>query len=89
MSSPDAHRLPVMAEVDRGSRATILLVVGDQEMQVGAIDPTCRCDLALVDEVLQLRLAARRLGWSIRLTHVDDDLRELLELVGVADVLTT
>jgi hypothetical protein len=89
MSSPDVLRLPVMTEVDQGPRATILLVVGDEEIPVGTIERTCRCDLAMVDEVLRLRLAAVRLGWSIRLTNVDDDLRELLELLGVADVLTT
>lgn len=46
-----------------------------------------RCDLRTVDDLLRLRLAAARLGLSIRVTGVDDRLRELVELVGLADLL--
>jgi ABC-type transporter Mla MlaB component len=47
-----------------------------------------KCDLALVDALAHLQLSARRNGWTIRLRDVDEDLRELLELVGLADVLS-
>ncbi len=45
-----------------------------------------RCDLRVVDELLRLQLAARRLGLSIRLVEVAGELGELLVLVGVADL---
>ena len=44
------------------------------------------CDLRVVDELLRLQLDARRLGLSIRLVGVAEELRELLVLVGVADL---
>jgi hypothetical protein len=41
------------------------------------------CDLALLDELLHVQLAARRFGWRIRLEQVRDDLRELIDLAGL------
>jgi hypothetical protein len=66
--------------------AHLVLVVGGREVALG---PLARsgCDLALVDEILQLGLAAGRVGASIRLVEVQRDLRELVELVGLADHL--
>jgi hypothetical protein len=55
----------------------------------GAIDvfvATTRPDLALVDALARLQLMARRRGCSIRV-HTCDELRELLLLVGLAEVL--
>lgn len=46
-----------------------------------------RADLAAVEEVARLALAARRLGCSIRLRHAGPALSELLDLVGLADVV--
>ena len=43
-----------------------------------------RCDLTLVADLLRLRLHARRLGWSVELTDVDDRLSDLLEFIGFA-----
>ena len=45
------------------------------------------CDLALVDGLLRLHLAAVARGASIRLDDVHPHLHELLDLVGVADRL--
>lgn len=51
---------------------------------VGAL----RCvDLGTVDALARLWLVALRLGWSFQLRAASPGLRELLDLVGVADVL--
>jgi len=42
-----------------------------------------RPDLALVNELARLQLAAKRLGCTIRLVATRADLGELLELVGL------
>ena len=66
---------------------TVVLVVDDRsERIVGRVDAR-RADLGLVDELARLQLAARRRGWRLRLRDVSDELRELLELAGLADVL--
>jgi hypothetical protein len=44
-------------------------------------------DLAVVDALARLQLAARRYGCSIRVHGTGPDLGALLELVGLADVL--
>jgi ABC-type transporter Mla MlaB component len=44
-------------------------------------------DAATVDALARLQLAARRLGWSIRLRNASDELRELLELMGLGEVV--
>jgi len=45
------------------------------------------CDLAFVDDLLRVQLAAMRFGWSIRLEDVRPDLVELVELAGLTTVL--
>ena len=44
-------------------------------------------DLRAVDDLCRLAAAARRLGCRAHLVDADDDLRALLDLAGVADVL--
>lgn len=66
-------------------RALVVLVVGDREVPLRRVGPATRCDLGLVDDLLRLRLAAMRSGWSIKLTHVHPNLRELFDLVGLGD----
>jgi hypothetical protein len=44
-------------------------------------------DLAVVDALARLQLAARRLGYSIGLRDPSAELRALLDLVGLADVV--
>lgn len=44
-------------------------------------------DLQAVDELCRLAVVARRLGCRVHLTGVDPDLRSLLDLAGVADLL--
>jgi hypothetical protein len=44
-------------------------------------------DLGIVDALARLQLAARRSGYEVALTRAPDDLRELIELAGLSDVL--
>ena len=76
-----------MAEADPSRVVSVTLVRGDREVRLGSVDGGTRCDLALVDALARLALAARRRGWSVRLDDVRDDLRALLVLVGLADAL--
>ena len=45
-------------------------------------------DLAVADELARCQLFARRLGCEIRLRDATTELRELLELVGLGDVVS-
>ncbi len=66
----------------------MVLLRGNEEVASWALlCTTGRPDLGLVDEVARLQLAARRLGCSIWLRHACPDLRQLLELVGLHDVV--
>jgi hypothetical protein len=44
-------------------------------------------DAATVDALARLQLDARRLGHELRLTHPSSELVELLDLVGLSEVL--
>lgn len=69
-----------------GSTAVVVLRHGDAEVVVarlGAVRP----DMALVDALCRLQLAARRLGCSIALREPSPELRALLDLVGLAEVI--
>ncbi len=44
-------------------------------------------DMAVVEQLARLQLAASRLGYSIRLRHPSQPLWELLDLAGLADVV--
>jgi hypothetical protein len=50
---------------------------------VGALAP----DVAAVDALARLQLTARRLGYEIRLRDASVDLKDLLDFVGLRDVL--
>jgi len=67
--------------------AVIALVIDDAEVPIGTVDATARCDIDTVDRLLRLFLVAKRNGLSIRLTAVRCDLRELVDLVGLAEQL--
>jgi ABC-type transporter Mla MlaB component len=76
-----------MDPVDPAPRAQVVLVVRGRDTLLGPVGPADGCDLALLDDLLRLRLAAARVGAAIRLTDVHRDLRELVDLVGLADRL--
>ena len=50
---------------------------------VGALAP----DVAAVDALARLQLNARRLGYEIHLRDASVDLQDLLDFVGLSDVL--
>jgi hypothetical protein len=72
-----------MEHDDTRARAVVLLLRDGQEVLLGPIYGPDRCDLGFVEGLLRVQLAARRFGWSIRLTDVRPDLLELVELVGL------
>jgi hypothetical protein len=51
------------------------------------LDRFAEADLGAVGIVARLHLATRRLGYELRLRHVSLELRELISLAGLADVL--
>ncbi len=65
----------------------VVLVRGDVEVATWRI-VSGRQDLSMVDVLARTQLAARRLGCSVRLHEPSLELCELLDLVGLADVLT-
>lgn len=50
---------------------------------VGSLDP----DVSSIDVLARIQLGARRLGVEVRLLRLSSELRELLELAGLAAVL--
>jgi hypothetical protein len=72
---------------ERDTPTIVMMVVGDgNELVVARLDAR-KPDLALVDAFVRLQLSARRHGWVMRIVDVSGELRGLLELVGLADVL--
>ena len=68
------------------NRDAVLIVNADTDEVLGYVDAS-RPDLALVESLARMQLRARRRGERVRLRNVSDDLRGLLELVGLSDVL--
>ena len=69
-----------------GSATMVELVDGTDCVEVWPLTGVRR-DLAMVDALARLQLAARSLGWSIRVRNADDELCRLVQLVGLAGVL--
>jgi ABC-type transporter Mla MlaB component len=66
---------------------TVVLVAADgTEEVVGRVEPG-RADLATVDALVRFQLVARRAGGRVRVDDASDELRDLLELAGLAEVL--
>ncbi|HZA78543.1 MAG TPA: hypothetical protein VE623_19360 [Acidimicrobiales bacterium] len=70
------------------SRDVVLVLDDDVEVVLWRMDGLSGPDLGLVDRLARLQLAARRLGYAIRLRNPCDELRALLDLVGLTDVLS-
>lgn len=69
------------------TQAIVVVVVGDgSEVVMGPVQAR-RPDLGLVEALARAQLIARRCGCRLVLRDVSADLRGLLELVGLADVL--
>jgi hypothetical protein len=69
-----------------GARTVVLVVHHDIETVLGQV-VGLRPDLALVGALARLHLAALRLGCSIRLRDPCAELRALLDLVGLAELV--
>jgi hypothetical protein len=64
----------------------VVLVCRDVEVASWLVAGLDRPDLAVVDELARLQLAARRLGCSIRLRAAGTEVCELLDLVGLGEL---
>jgi hypothetical protein len=71
----------------RDSDAIVVLARHGEELASWPVWWLGRPTLDAVDELARLQLIARSLGCSIRLRQVGVDLWELLDLVGLRDVL--
>jgi len=70
-----------------GSKTVVVVFDGDVQVAIWPVDRRAPPDLSVVEAVARLQLAARRLGCSIRLRDPCPELRELLDLVGLADLV--
>ncbi|MGH9263556.1 MAG: STAS domain-containing protein [Acidimicrobiales bacterium] len=68
-------------------RAEVVLLRGDVEVASWALRGRGKPDLATVDELARLQLAAKRMGCSIWLRRACPDLVWLLRLAGLGDRL--
>jgi hypothetical protein len=67
----------------------VVLVRGRAEVACWPLPPGQNPDFWMVDQLARLQLAARRLGCSLRLRGAPSQLRELIDLAGLSDILTT
>jgi hypothetical protein len=80
MSSTGRAR-PHCVATDRTAR--VVIVQGPAELASWPVEGS---DLALVEELARLAVAARRAGYTVRLRDVDSDLARLLGLAGLSEV---
>ncbi|MEA2685850.1 MAG: hypothetical protein QOE93_1045 [Actinomycetota bacterium] len=72
----------------RETAAEVVLVRGDDEIACWPYEVEGPVDLAVVDELAQMQVAARRLGCSLRLREVCPELSELVAFLGLARAVT-
>jgi hypothetical protein len=65
----------------------VVLVRGDIELASWPLRSGGSPDLAVVNELARLQLVAQRLGWSILLIDTAVELSDLLDLVGLGEVV--
>jgi ABC-type transporter Mla MlaB component len=61
---------------------------GDVEVACWPLPAARHPDISVVDDLARLRLAARRLGYSIRLRDAPSELLELIDLAGLSEIVT-
>jgi ABC-type transporter Mla MlaB component len=66
----------------------VVLVRGDAEVACWPLPAGGHPDVTVVDQLARLQLAARRLGYSIRLRGAPSELLELIDLAGLSDIVT-
>jgi hypothetical protein len=67
----------------------VVVACGDDEVAAWPLGDHGPVGLPLVDELARLQLAAGRFGCSIQLRGACDELVDLLDLVGLGDVVWT
>ena len=76
-----------MAGAEDGPRAVVELVRGETSVLLGFVQARTRGDLQVLDDLLKLQLLARRMGWRVRISECRQELRELFDLMGMAQQL--
>ncbi|MDQ1492576.1 MAG: hypothetical protein QOJ23_5090 [Actinomycetota bacterium] len=71
----------------RQGDAIVVLAVGGTEVARWPLAGSARPDLAVIDSLARLALAARRLGGAIGLRGAGPELLALIDFVGLDDVL--
>jgi hypothetical protein len=69
-------------------QTSVVLVRGETEVASWLLRGAACPDLAVVDGLARLLLVSRRLGYTIRLRGASTDLLQLLELAGLAGIVT-
>jgi hypothetical protein len=72
----------------RHSDAVVVLVLGGTELASWPLVGCGRPDITVVDRLARWQLDARRLGCRIELREACGELTELLDLVGLGEVVT-
>jgi len=80
-------RLDRAAAVRLGTRVPALLEHHGAELLVCDVGALIGPDAVVIDALCRMRLAARRLGCQLALRDASRELRELLSLMGLTDVL--
>jgi hypothetical protein len=66
----------------------VLLVRGGAEVACLPLPAARHPDISVVEHLARLRLAARRMGYSIRLRDAPGELLELIDLAGLSEIVT-
>jgi hypothetical protein len=61
---------------------------GDAEVACLPLPAGRHPDISVVDDLARLQLAARRLGYSVRLRDAPGELLELIDLAGLSEIVT-
>jgi anti-anti-sigma factor len=92
-SYPDTLLVTIRGVIDRASAVRVGDEVRDLLQATGATIVVCDVgglahpDAATVDAVCRIRLAARRQGCRLRLRRASPELLDLLDLMGLCDVV--
>jgi hypothetical protein len=87
-SRPPPAELTATVLTGDGWATIVVRSPGDVEVVNWPIATAPGSDLAVVDALARLQLAAQRYGCAIRLRGTENDLLELIDLVGLGAVLT-
>ena len=92
---PQTLVVTIAGRIDRSDAARFAMLVDDQLRARPARVVLCDVrglvepDVAAVDAICRMRLSVRRLGGHLRLWHASLELADLIDLMGLCDVLST